>query len=274
MKKNVGVFLLVFALLGCHSNDEKTLNLNQLNQELPLLSEEQFDINHVMSSVEYDNKNLFGNMIDVFDYDYDTLGISKEDVLQATIRLSPDSCRMYMVFKPVSGHEESLKKSLQNYLSKRIVECKNDEDKELLENAMLIENENFLALIVSDDNESVLERIENAKQRYFGVLSPISDQELSEYGLNKQIVSEYAIQKPVMTSASTYLIVKPVKGKEEEVKNALSDYLKKLESDYASMPEQQELVHQAMVCELEDYQIVIISKNNEAVLESIKTYMN
>ena len=50
-------------------------------------------------------------------------------------------------------------------------------------------------------------------------------------------------------------------------------YLKRLETDYASMPQEEELVKSAMVTELEGYQIIIISKDNERVLEAIKTYL-
>ena len=39
------------------------------------------------------------------------------------------------------------------------------------------------------------------------------------------------------------------------------------------MPQEEELVKSAMVTELEGYQIIIISKDNERVLEAIKTYL-
>ena len=77
----------------------------------------------------------------------------------------------------------------------------------------------------------------------------------------------------MLTSARTYLIVKPVEGHEDEVREALNSYLKRLETDYASMPQEEELVKNAMVTELDGYQIIIISKDNERVFEAIKTYL-
>lgn len=273
--KRLGLILSLFLVLAaCSQPKTKTLELLRLNQELPYLSEETFDISNVLSSVEYEKDNIFENLVDVYDYDYEKLGISSSYVIQGTVRISPTSAQMYMVFKPVSGHEEDLKKELQNYITQRILTAENDSDKDMLENALLEETQDFLALIVSKDNQEVLSRIQNSKTSLFGVLTPAEDADLVDYGLSKDMLISYAIQKPVLTSAKTYLIVQPALGREEEVKNALSSYLKQLEVAYASMPSEEKLVKNAMVSELEGYQIVIISKDNERVFEAIKTYLH
>ena len=273
--KRFGLILSLFLLItACSQPQDQTLDLETLNQELPYLAEETFDISNVLSSVEYEKDNIFENLIDIYDYDYEeVLGITPSNVLHGTVRISPTSAQMYMVFKPVSGCEEALKQELMDYVSQRILSADNDTDKNWLENALIEENEDFIALIVSTDNQEVLNRIQNARTTLFGVLTPAEDGDLEDYGLDRTMVSSYAIQKPVLTSARTYLIVKPVEGQEEEVKDALSSYLKRLETDYASMPQEEELVKNAMVTELEGYQIIIISKDNERVLEAIKTYL-
>lgn len=264
--------LLVLGLGACSQESEKVLDLQKLNQELPLIAEDTFDLANVMTSVEYTKENIFGNLIDIYDYDYHTLGLSEENIVQGTVRISPTDAQMYMVFKPVVGKEEALKGELQNYLSHRILNCEKESDKKLLDNALLEENEDFIALIVSNNNKEVLNRILNSKSMVFGALTPIEETELVDYGLSLESVKEYAIQKPMLTSSRTYLIVKPKKGYEEEVKDALASYLKKQEVIFAHLPEELVYVENALVSELEGYQIVILSKNNDKVFEAIETY--
>ncbi|WP_294562331.1 DUF4358 domain-containing protein [uncultured Traorella sp.] len=273
--KRFGLILSLFLLItACSQPQDQALDLETLNQQLPYLAEDTFDISNVLSSVEYGKDNIFENLTDVYDYEYEeVLGINPDNVIQGTVRISPTSAQMYMVFKPVSGREEALKQELMDYVSHRILIADNDDDKKLLENALIEQNEDFTALIVSNDNQEVLDRIKNAKATLFGVLTPAEDADLETYGLNRTIVSAYAIQKPVLTSARTYLIVKSVEGHEDEVREALNSYLKRLETDYASMPQEEELVKNAMVTELDGYQIIIISKDNKRVFEAIKTYL-
>ena len=65
------VLSLILLLSGCQT--KSTLNLEELNKELPYLSEEGFDMNHVLSSVEYEKESIFENLIDVYEYDYEKL---------------------------------------------------------------------------------------------------------------------------------------------------------------------------------------------------------
>ena len=69
------------------------------------------------------------------------------------------------------------------------------------------------------------------------------------------------------------MIVKPRVGKEEDVRDALETYLAELRTQFMSIPNENKLISNAMVTELEGYQIIIISHNNEKVLETIQTYL-
>ena len=172
--KRFGLILSLFLLItACSQPQDQALDLETLNQQLPYLAEDTFDISNVLSSVEYGKDNIFENLTDVYDYEYEeVLGINPDNVIQGTVRISPTSAQMYMVFKPVSGREEALKQELMDYVSHRILIADNDDDKKLLENALIEQNEDFTALIVSNDNQEVLDRIKNAKATLFGVLTP------------------------------------------------------------------------------------------------------
>lgn len=262
---------LILLLSGCQA--KSTLNLEELNKELPYLSEEGFDMNHVLSSVEYEKENIFENLVDVYEYDYEKLGISTENVDHGIIRMSPTSVQMYMVFNPADGKENKLIEELQTLLTNLKVVTTNADDVKLLDNAMIEQNDDFIALIVSNNNEEILNRIINSKNYYFGALTLATEEDLPTFGLTKEMVSEYAIQKPLLTTSKTYIIVKPREGKEEEVRDALETYLAELGTHFMSIPNEKELISNAMVTELEGYQIIIISHNNEKVLETIQTYL-
>lgn len=271
--KKILTLILTVLLVGCGQTNEKKLDLLKLNVELPKIADEQFDINHVLTNVEYVEPNLFNHLVDVYDYQYKDLEITSDYVMAGTVRLSLTSAEMYMVFDPVEGKEKALLKELNHYVSERISTVENSKDKALLENALIEHNEDFVALIVSENNEEVLKRIKNSKQSLFGVLTPASDEDLESFGLQKGMVDEYAIQIPVLTSARTYLIVKPNKGQEENVKKVFHSYLKSQEIAFAGMKEELNYVKNAMMSEYEGYQILIISKDNEQVFEAIKTYV-
>ena len=272
MKRCLKIALsLILLLSGCQS--KSSLNLEELNKELPYLSEEGFDINHVLSSVEYEKECIFENLIDVYEYDYEKLGISTDNVAHGIVRMSPISVQMYMVFNPANGKEKKLIEELHTFLTNLKVVTTNADDVKLLDNAIIEQNDDFIALVVSSDNEEVLNRIKNSKNHYFGALTLATDEDLPTFGLTKDLVSEYAIQKPLLTTSKTYLIVKPRIGKEEEVRDALESYLAELRTHFMSIPNEKKLISNAMVAELEGYQIIIISHNNEKVLETIQTYL-
>lgn len=272
MNKTLKIALtLILMLSGCQT--KSSLHLDELNHELPYLSEEGFDINHVLSSVEYEKENIFENMIDIYEYDYEALGIHSENIIQGIVRVSPTSAQMYMVFKVASGKEDILISDLQTLLANKKLNSTSNEDIKLLENAHIEQNDDFVALIVSSDNQKVLDRIKNSKNHLFGVLTPATDEDLPTYHLTKEMVSEYAIQKPILTCSKSYIIVKPHFGKEDEVKEALESYLVDLKTHFMSIPNEEKLISNALVTEVEGYQIVIISHNNDKVLEAIQTYL-
>lgn len=270
MKKCLKLALsLILLLSGCQA--KSSLSLEELNKELPYLSEEGFDINHVLSSVEYEKENVFENLIDV--YDYESLGISTDNFIQGIVRISPTNVQMYMVFKPASGKEKKLIEELQTLLTNLKAATTSADDVKLLDNASIEQTDDFIALVVSSNNEEVINRIKKSKNHLFGALTPATDEDLPTYGLTKDLVTEYAIQKPLLTSSKTYMIVKPREGKEEEVRDALESYLAELRTHFMSIPNEKKLISNALVTELEGYQIVIISHNNEKVLETIQTYL-
>lgn len=272
MKKCLKLALsLILLLSGCQS--KISLNLEELNKELPYLSEEGFDINHVLSSVEYEKESIFENLVDVYEYDYEKLGISTDNVAHGIIRMSPTSVQMYMVFNPANGKEKKLIEELHTFLTNLKVVTTNENDVKLLDNAVIEQNEDFIALVISSNNEEVLNRIKNSKNQFFGALTLATEEDLPTFGLTKDLVIEFAIQKPLLTTSKTYIIVKPRIGKEEEVRDALESYLAELRTQFMSIPNEKNLISKAMVTELEGYQIIIISHNNEKVLETIQTYL-
>lgn len=264
------ILSLILLLSGCQTKN--SINLEELTNELVNVSEEGFDIYHVLSSVEYEKENIFDNLIDVYDYDYETLGISVENITHGIVRISPTTAQMYMVFIPANGKEQKLITELQNILVSKKSTATTSDDIKLLENALIEENDDFIALIVSSNNQEILERIKNSRTHLFGVLTPATDEDLATYGLTKEWITEYLIQKPLLTTSKTYMIIKPRVGFEEKVKTAIDTYLIQLKNQFLSMPSEAKAISNALVTEIDGYQVVIISSDNEKVLEVIQTY--
>ncbi len=96
--------------------------------------------------------------------------------------------------------------------------------------------------------------------------------EVSFYGIEPSSVEEALLFTPMMNiKATTIIIMKAVEGKEEEVSNALKDYMVSYEEQWSTyLPDQYELVKNRIEEEFLGYEIVIIAADNEEIFQLIK----
>ena len=85
-------------------------------------------------------------------------------------------------------------------------------------------------------------------------------------------LDEFLMETPMMiVQSNTYIIVRPASGKEQEVKDAINAYMKRLEEQWKTyLPDQYELVKNRKEEKLGDYLIYIVSSDNEKVFNTIK----
>lgn len=91
-------------------------------------------------------------------------------------------------------------------------------------------------------------------------------------GLTDDLVESSLVAKPMMNvQSSMFAIVKPVDGKYDEVKGIMEDFVKSYAENWSTyLPDQYELVQNYMLIDVEGQIVLIISSDNDAVLEMIK----
>lgn len=252
------VTLLCFFLVGCGSVE---LDLNKVSENLNTLTTGNFDLLTAVENVEM-NSDYFGDLVNVYDFDLEAMGINKEIVENMAFRLDSNNNPAYIIIKAINGKKEELKNQIDEYLNKFT-------DLNKLES----EYEGYLIYLFSDKNEEILKTIKNSKEKVFGMLMNVESSDLETLtGINPEDLDEFLVKNSVITKANSYYILKPKAGREAKVEEAMNTYMNKLESQWATyLPDQYELVKNRLEKEYGNYLIYIISNNNKLVFETIKS---
>ncbi|MEG2322227.1 MAG: DUF4358 domain-containing protein [Bacilli bacterium] len=262
MKKIIlGVLLTTLLLTGCGSKDVN-LDLNKIKTQLSTLQSDKLDR---LGSIENVLKTeVFNQLEDVYDFDYEKLfGLNKDNLVASTVQINKETKEMYAILLPKEGKKDSLTKEMKAYLDKE----------KLNEKCLITEIQGHLIYIVSKDNNKVLEAIKSSKEVVFGKMVEVTKEQMKDVlNLDAGSVDEFLMAMPMMMiQSNTYIIVKPVAGKTDDVKKALDAYMLKLEEQWKTyLPDQYELVKNRKVVTLGDYIIYIASSNNDLVYETIK----
>ena len=251
----VGFLCLFFA--GCGNVD---LDLNKVSENLNNLTTNSFDLLAAVENIEM-NTTYFNDLVNVYDFDLEEMGINKELIENMAFRLNSEAQPAYIIVKPTVGKKEELKKEIDAYLS-TFANL----------NKLESEYEGYLIYLFSDKNEEVLNTIKKSKAKVFGMLMNVESTDLEALtGVNPDDVDEFLVKNSVMTQASSYYILKPKAGKEDKVEEIMDDYMDKLEDQWETyLPDQYELVENRLEEEYGGYLIYIISTDNELVFKTIK----
>ncbi len=252
--KKLFIILGLLVFTGC-GNEE--LVLSGLSGELDRLSTGEFNI----QMIDVEGIGAFDEMESIYDYDFDDIfDIDSDLVSEYNVLYNEDTEHFLAVFKAVDGEKEELVSQMKDYT-------------EDLENVTFVEYEGYLIYVSSYNNQIVVERVKNATTPIFNSMMEVSGDELETMiGVSKDDVSEFLVKVPMMmTQSSSVIIVKPIEGKEEVVKNELEVYMTKLEEQWETyLPDQYELVKNRKVEFVGEYLVYIISSNNDLVFDAIK----
>jgi len=256
IKLVLSVFLCLI-LTGCGNAE---LDLDKVSQNLNDLTSGSFDMLTAVENIEMNN-TYFGELLNVYDFDLEDMGINKDNIENMAFRVDNDNNPAYIIIKPVEGKKESVKKEINKYL----------EDFTNL-NKLESEYEGHLIYLFSDNNDELLKTIKKSKSKVFGMLMNVESTDLEALtNVNPDDLEEFLVKNSVMTQASSYYILKPKVGREDKVEEAMDDYMDRLEEQWKTyLPDQYELVENRLEEEYGDYLIYIISNNNELVFKTIK----
>ena len=273
MKKIILCLTLIIAtmVLTACGKENASLNLKDMSSKLDNLKGEEFDR---FTAANIINEKVDG-LKDIYDYEYDfkeNFGFDSEDIEFYTIAMNEENMDMYLFLQPLKDKKEDVKNALDNYFS----ELENSDNQEIAnkaKNKSYTQIGSYLVYIMTDNSSDILNSIKDSKENIFGALMEVNDETLeSQFNINKSDVKEYLIKVPMMiTSSNSYIIIKPVDGKKDEVKEKIDEYMTKLEKQWETyLPEQYELVKNRLEKEYGDYLIYIVSSNNDLVFETIK----
>lgn len=273
MKKIILCLTLIIAtmVLTACGKENVSLNLKDLSSKLDNLKGEEFDR---FTAANIINEKVDG-LKDIYDYEYDfkeNFGFDSEDIEFYTIAMNEENMDMYLFLQPLKDKKEDVKNALDNYFS----ELENSDNQEIAnkaKNKSYTQIGSYLVYIMTDNSSDILNSIKDSKENIFGALMEVNDETLeSQFNINKSDVKEYLIKVPMMiTSSNSYIIIKPVDGKKDEVKEKIDEYMTKLEKQWETyLPIQHELVKNRLEKEYGDYLIYIISSDNDLVFETIK----
>lgn len=260
-KKIMGLimtFVMLLSLTGC-GNSNITLDLEKIKTDLMELKSD--NVSRVDMASALASSGYFANVMDVYDFDLANYGITKdyieikEDNYDFSFAVSDDGMSAYFIGK---AKDDKLIEELDNYFSKYT-----DYSKE--------EVEGYTVYVASSNNDEALKLVrDNAFSNIYNSLVYASD--TSVLSIDSSLISEYLIATPMfITSAEQYIILKPIDGKEEEVKELMNTYMSNLQQQWDTyLPAQAELVKNREETKVGDYLVYIISSNNNKVLDVIK----
>jgi len=265
--------LLLLVLTGCGTNETaEELDMAKVNENLANLKGNTFDIFTAESNVMASGVNKFDTLQMLYDFDFKNFGINPDNLSEYRFNMDPTTKDMWVVFLPVDGAKDTVKSEMNAYLSKLISDETDANVKSKLQNYSFEEIGGYLVWVVSEDNNKILEVTKNAKASILPMMMEVTSETLQDtIGVDPATVTEFAIKQPAMiTSSTTYMVVKPANGKKNDVKAALDNYMVNLENQWATyLPDQYELVKNRMYKEYGDYLIYIVSTDNELIYNTI-----
>ncbi len=185
----------------------------------------------------------------------------------------------YIIVKPAEDKKDLLQKQIDEYYQDLLKEYSEKEEaeqeiKEQLENVMKKEYEGYLIYILSNDNEKVWEQIEESSHALlFENTKELSLESFAkQFSLEEKNIEEYqALISSKKEESSLYIIVRPKDGKIETVKKRLDQYMKDYEKKWSTyLPQEYALIKNRMETEIGSYLVYIVSRDNNAVLNTIK----
>lgn len=272
---------------GCGVYDR--LDFEKVKREIVTLKTTTISLSKIKEIL--DQEEIFGDLEDVDEKSLEELGISSEYIEKENgkiklifkqekhTEINTIPMISYIVVKPAEDKMELLKEQIDAYYLNLLEEYNQKEEatlggKEHLENVLKTEYEGYLIYILSNNNEASLKRIKASSHALlFEDTTMLSLKEFARtFSIDQKDVVEYQAVIPTKeNSSSFYVIVRAKKGKGEKVKKQLSQYMKELEKRWSTyLPEEYELVKNRMETEVGSYFVYVVSKENEAVLNTIK----
>jgi len=259
--KIVKLWLFIIGLLFLTGCEKVEINLEEVKTNIESLKTNE--VNRVLMTSALSTTEYFGELTEYYDWDLEKLKINKENIneVDGAYDFNLAASKKYAYFVGSAKNVDELKKDLDKYFKN-------------FDNVLKEEYEGYIVYIASKNNDEAFKILkDNAYANVFNGLTYLNDEDIETMlGINKDLVSEHLVGFPsFITSASQYVIIKPVSGKNKEVKELMTKYMKSVQEQWDTyLPAQAELVRNRLETHYGDYLIYIISQDNEQVINTIK----
>lgn len=263
------VILGIVIGLNSFSKDINSMDLVSISQDIDQLKTVRFDINKVNDIVKNSNAYKLNQKKEVdlkeyYEYDYETLGIKKEWILECVLKYNSKSKELFFVLKDKDDHHNELKSAIEKYLKE-----------EKVNNYMYEEYDGYMFFINSSNNQAVLSKIKQIQIKVFDILKELNKKEIHEkYKIDNSLYTDYVVKTSMIVKSDTteYMIFKTKNNSNlNKIKEKLEEYFKNIEEKWQDEDEvNYYLVKNRYVEEYNNYLIVVISYDNDLVLNLIK----
>ena len=268
LKKILLASLCLSFVTGC-GNENIDLDLEKIKEEISNLKADEISVSTIYDNVyqEFDSLEM------IYDFDFEEkFGLNKDNIESYSVGVNEETKDMYFVIKPLEDKKDEVKNELKTYFD-NLLATETDEDiKNKISSRKETEVDDLLIYIATNDNDKLYDIIINTKDPLFGMLMDVNDEMLEQsFNINPEDVEEHLIALPMMmVQSNMYIIVKPVDGKENTVKEALDTYMENGEKEGATyLPDQYELFKNRLEKEYGGYLIYIVSNDNQKVYDTI-----
>lgn len=251
MKKIIITVITLLAVTGC---TDKTINLKEAETNLDKLNDGKFALTMVDNTrLGYENELEY-----IYSFDYEkTFGLQEENVNvdNTLINYNKDTNELLAIID--QKNKEKVKKEMDKFCNDK---CYTKTFKD------------YLVYIISDNEKEIFNNLKNVNTPIFNNMMKLDKEMFTNLtNIKSSSVEEFLFKKPkMMTSSSSYILIKPKKGQKEEIKEKMNDYMdSQLKTWEMYLPDQYELVKNRLEKEYSGYLIYIISSDNDLVYKEI-----
>lgn len=268
--KKIAISLFSLIILSGCSLQTKYVNLSDVSEKIDKITSDELDLNEVVSNVEKDDSYEEMEYIK----DPSILGLDADTLDEFVIRKSTsDSSKfgLYIILKPKKEYKDDVKKKMKEYINKLIEEENDEDNRYLLVNRVEHEYNDYLVYIVGKSSKTLLEKVLDSKKTVFSTLVNLSQIEAEDLDIvNSEDLDTYLLKvSGNLDKANAYFIIKPKKGKTEDIKEDIDAYFTKLEEKFKDDNIQSEIIKNRLETTINDYLVYIASSDNDKVLKVI-----
>ena len=255
--------LLIFTPIALNQFGKTSkIDINAIPEKIDQLKTVSFNLDNVSDIIS--SSEAFTSLKDYYEYDFkEVFDLNPNYVDEYVIKYNKSKKQVFIAIKALNNHHDDIKNSIDKFLKDNDVK-----DYEYLE------YQGYQIYIKSSNDAIVISKIKQSQMRVFNILQDLKKDDI--YELLKVSDADYdeALVKIAMLRSDTcgYAIFKPKNASsKEKIKNLMNDYYNGLEAKWQNNEDNKKLVQNRHFEEYQGYLIYIVSRDNDLVVQLLKS---